>query len=89
MTRTILPLAVIIVGVAGAVWLGVEMWQSGGSADISWQGWLAMGLGTLATVLLGGGLMTLVFYSSRQGYDDRVVTLEPPPPEPEPDPAEW
>ncbi len=33
------------------------------------EGYLAMVLGALSAVLVGIGLMTLVFYSSRRGYD--------------------
>jgi len=33
-------------------------------------GWLMMGLGIFFTVVVGGGLMALIFYSSRDGYDE-------------------
>jgi hypothetical protein len=33
-------------------------------------GWLMMGLGIFFTLLVGGGLMALVFYSSRAGFDE-------------------
>jgi len=33
-------------------------------------GWIALSLGVLVTVLVGGGLMFLLFWSSRHGYDD-------------------
>jgi hypothetical protein len=33
-------------------------------------GWLMMGLGIFFTVVVGGGLMILIFYSSRAGYDE-------------------
>jgi hypothetical protein len=42
---------------------------------IGWQrryptwGWLMMGLGIFFTLLVGGGLMALVFDSSRAGFD--------------------
>ena len=39
-------------------------------AEISWHGWFAMALGVVFTAALGGGLMYLVFYSARNGYDD-------------------
>jgi hypothetical protein len=32
-------------------------------------GWLMMRLGIFCTLLVGGGLMALVFYSSRAGFD--------------------
>jgi len=33
-------------------------------------GWLAIAGGVLFSLLVGGGLMALVFYSNRHGYDD-------------------
>src|SRR5262249_52638651 len=33
-------------------------------------GWLMMGLGIFFTLVIGGGLMILIFYSSRAGYDE-------------------
>ena len=33
-------------------------------------GWLMMGLGIFFTLLVGGGLMALVFYSGRAGFDE-------------------
>jgi hypothetical protein len=37
--------------------------------QISLAGWIFMGLGIVFTLLVGGGLMALVFYSSRNDYD--------------------
>jgi hypothetical protein len=39
---------------------------------MSIHGWIALTLGTLLSLAVGGGLMALVFYSARKGYDDRV-----------------
>jgi protein-S-isoprenylcysteine O-methyltransferase Ste14 len=39
---------------------------------ISVHGWIAMGIGTLFSLLIGCGLMWLSFYSSRHGFDDRA-----------------
>jgi uncharacterized membrane protein len=39
---------------------------------ISVHGWIAMGIGTFFSLLIGCGLMWLSFYSSRHGYDDRA-----------------
>jgi hypothetical protein len=33
-------------------------------------GYVAMGLGIFFSLLVGGGLMALMFYSSRHGYDE-------------------
>lgn len=45
-------------------------WNALGASEISWVGWLAMAFGVVATLGLGIGLMTLMFYSSRHGYDE-------------------
>jgi hypothetical protein len=37
---------------------------------MSKHGWIAMGLGTFFSVVIGCGLMALMFYSSRTGHDD-------------------
>ena len=61
--------------IAGAVVLVIgfliaAQWAGIGDSEISGAGWLAMGLGVVATLALGIGLMALVFISSRRGYDD-------------------
>ena len=56
---------VLVIGfLIGALWIGI------GDSEISGAGWLAMGLGVVATLALGIGLMALVFISSRRGYDE-------------------
>ena len=60
--------ALLIVSLAVALFL----WFDLGEVDIGLHGMLAMGLGIVLTLALGIGLMALVFYSSRQGYDDRM-----------------
>ena len=40
------------------------------AAGVSGQGTIAMILGVLFTIAIGAGLMGLIFYSSRRGYDD-------------------
>ncbi len=64
----IVLLALLIATAAVAYWV----WQELGDVDISWHGWLALTLGASATFLVGAGLMALVFFSSRRGYDDRA-----------------
>lgn len=39
---------------------------------MSVHGWIALGIGTFFSLAVGGGLMALVFYSARKGYDDRI-----------------
>lgn len=40
--------------------------------DLPLHGWIALGLGSFLSLALGGGLSALMFYSARQGYDDRI-----------------
>lgn len=42
------------------------------ASAMSIHGWIALALGTLLSLLVGGGLMALVFHSARHGYDDRA-----------------
>jgi cation transporter-like permease len=39
---------------------------------ITMHGWIAMGVGTVFSLLIGCGLMWLSFYSSRHGFDERA-----------------
>ena len=72
--RKPLTLGLVIVGgslaVAGLVVFVV--WAVMGPSVISTHGLIAIGLGTFFTLVLGVGLMTLVFVSARSGHDDRV-----------------
>jgi len=51
-------------------------WSSAAGTDVPASGYLAMGLGIIFSLLVGVGLMGLLFYSSRHGYDDSPE-LEP------------
>jgi hypothetical protein len=42
-------------------------------AAMNVHGWVALALGAVLTLLLGAGLMALVFFSARKGYDDRIA----------------
>src|SRR5262249_55542479 len=42
------------------------------NAEMSVHGWIALTLGVLFSLIVGCGLMALVFYSSRRGYDERA-----------------
>ncbi len=67
--------AALLAGVLGAILavaivMAVDVWSGAGDTGMSVHGYIAMGLGAIVTLLLGGGLMALVFFSSRHGYDD-------------------
>lgn len=71
MGRTLLigSLGAMLVG--ACVWAG-WVWTQIGDADIGTHGTIALTLGIVVSILVGAGLMALVFYSARRGYDDRV-----------------
>ena len=53
-----------------AIWYAAQSWTALEGPDMPPDLYLAMMLGILFSILIGGGLMALVFYSSRHGYDE-------------------
>jgi hypothetical protein len=53
-----------------SVWFAAEAWTHIGGDAIPGYGYVAIAGGVLISLLVGGGLMALVFYSNRHGYDD-------------------
>ena len=62
---------VILVGLLllAIVFMAVGWNAPEGGEKMSTAGWIAMILGVIATLALGIGLMTLMFYSHRSGRD--------------------
>ncbi|HTT83104.1 MAG TPA: hypothetical protein VMF67_06465 [Rhizomicrobium sp.] len=54
---------------AAAIWYCVHAWGEVAGSGISTVGWVFLVLGVTLTIVLGGGLMALLFYSSRKGKD--------------------
>lgn len=52
--------------------VAVYLWMSLGDVEMTAAGYLALIGGGLATLGLGVGLMALVFYSNRAGFDERA-----------------
>jgi hypothetical protein len=69
-TATWIAVALAIIVVVAVVVVIAEFWSGLGDSEISLAGWFAMGLGILVTLALGIGLMSLVFFSDRSGYDE-------------------
>ena len=61
--------ALIIILILTAVW-AVSVWNATGEAVMDKHGWIALGLGSFFSLVIGCGLMALMFFSSRYGYDD-------------------
>jgi len=47
-----------------------QFWVRLANVDIGVHGWIAMILGVVMSLALGIGLMFLVFFSNRKGYDE-------------------
>jgi hypothetical protein len=58
--------------VASLVAIGLYAWFSFADAAMTTSGYIALALGIIATMALAIGLMSLVFFSNRYGYDDEV-----------------
>jgi hypothetical protein len=54
---------------ASALWYCVHAWNRLPGVGISPTGWFFLVGGVVVTVLVGAGLMGLLFYSSRKGRD--------------------
>jgi hypothetical protein len=55
--------------VLAVIWASF-VWNTGGENVMDKHGWIALGLGTFFSLLIGWGLMVLMFYSSRSGHDE-------------------
>ena len=64
-----LALVVLVAFLAAAVAYGIWGWNLLGDVELSTFGWFALVVGSAVTLLVGGGLMALVFYSSRHDMD--------------------
>ena len=56
---------------AASAWFVFYVGQTDTGPPMPASGYVAMGLGVLFSLVVGIGLMALVFYSSRHGYDDQ------------------
>jgi hypothetical protein len=81
--RALLTVAVLVGLLGATAGVAVWAWQEMGEVEISRHGLIALGLGAFATFALGAGLMALVFFSNRRGYDDQAYRPDDPPHRPD------
>lgn len=55
---------------AAALATAAHLWWRMAHVEMGFHGMVALILGALLSLLLGGGLMALAFYSSRHGHDE-------------------
>lgn len=70
----LIVLLLLLAGTLVVVYLG---WSLAKGTDVPPSGYVAMALGVLASLGVGFGLMALIFYSSRKGYDEPPVLIAP------------
>ena len=63
------PLFAILIA---ALWYAVYAWRTMEGPDIPASGYVAMIAGVILSLVVGVGLMSLLFYSRRHGYDERA-----------------
>jgi uncharacterized membrane protein YiaA len=69
--RALLILALVAL-MAGTIVFALVLWTRLDGVEMSTNGYVALAIGAIVASLVGSGLMALVFFSSRKGYDDRV-----------------
>jgi len=68
--------AALLAILAIAFWASYGLWISVVASVPAWV-WLLLAIGGGLSVALGAGLMALVFYSNRMGFDEPPVIVEP------------
>jgi hypothetical protein len=75
--KTLLVVVTLIVFLVAAVAFSLNVWtsvgagaESGSGGEMNGNGVAALVIGGIGSLVLGGGLMALVFFSARRGYDD-------------------
>jgi hypothetical protein len=71
---TVIAILLLLLGGAGFIaYRGLTV----GNVDVPISGYFAMALGVIFSLIVGVGLMALIFYSSRKGYDEPPVVVLP------------
>ena len=69
-------LAILLILLIGTTVLSYLGWTSAAGTEVPASGYVALTLGVAASVAVGFGLMALVFYSSRAGYDEPARLMQ-------------
>jgi hypothetical protein len=66
----VMLVAVLFVILAATFWYAAKAWTSLSGPPMPATGYVALILGVVFSLVVGFGLMGLLFYSSRHGYDE-------------------
>jgi Zn-dependent protease with chaperone function len=69
--------AALIALLAISLYFAFSLWGTAETAAMPVDGYIAMAVGIFFSIVVGCGLMALVFYSSRHGYDDAASRERP------------
>jgi hypothetical protein len=69
-TGSWIVIGLLLALLAATIWYGYEGLVTDPDVHVSEHGYIAMALGIFFSLVIGIGLMALVFYSSRAGYDE-------------------
>jgi hypothetical protein len=72
--RGVTSVIVLLLLIGGAALIGYLDWTMSNS-DVPTSGYVAMAFGVIFSLVFGIGLMALLFYSSRKGYDEPPVLI--------------
>ena len=72
MKNTLLLIILVVSTIVLITIFAINLWLQMSDVTISYNGKIAIFLGAFFTILLGSGLMSLAYFSSKNGFDDRV-----------------
>ena len=72
MKNTLLLIILVVSTIVLITIFAINLWLQMSEVTISYNGKIAIFLGAFFAILLGSGLMSLAYFSSKNGFDDRV-----------------
>lgn len=73
--KNILAIVLSAIAIGAVSYWGMTVLVATQGVELSIHGKIALGLGVLFTMVIGFGLMALIFYSNRHGHDETVYHL--------------
>ena len=72
MKNTLFLIIIVISALILITICAINLWLQMSDITISYNGKIAIFIGAFFTILLGSGLMSLAYFSSKNGFDDQV-----------------
>jgi len=71
--RTLAVVVPLLAILTLALWFAIDTWNAVEGPPMPLIGWLALAGGAFFSLLVGCGLMALMYYSHRHGHDDLTI----------------